>query len=158
MKNLKIKGSIVITDPCYILPDNDREKNNQDWEICDNGHDMEKLIKTNNYICESTIYGDWECTCWAGSQASEYSEKDTAKIYGKFCADAGQVLVASLDDVLAYNPDFANWQKTHDWCATIIDDFDGEITYVEAMTDTGYKYCYIKGEGNKPFITSQTSL
>ena len=164
MKTCHFDGTIVITDPCYILPDNDREKNDQDWEICDNGHDMEKLIKTNNYICESTIYGDWSCTCWKGAEVPQ-EDCGEEKKYGKFCADDGQVFVAMLDDIISYNPNFLTELKTCRWCATIIENFHGDVEYImgthphdkEAKyPERFYQYCYLRGIGNKPFITSQT--
>lgn len=59
---MKFKGTIIITDPCYIIK---KEKGKQDdWERCEYGSYMEALGIT-NYISESTVYGDWSCTTWS---------------------------------------------------------------------------------------------
>lgn len=83
------KGTIVITDPCYIVkkcteknpypwttvnikaPNIDEmikqytewEKTHDDWLKCAYGYNMEAL-GIHNYITESTIYGDWSCTTY----------------------------------------------------------------------------------------------
>lgn len=156
-------SDIVITDPCYI------KNNRNDWIKCNCGSNMEILLKSDHFICEPTLYGDWGCICWKGDEVpriewdkiweKEFNRILKDKIYGKFCADSGQVLVASLKDILNYNPDFINWQITHDWCATIIKDFNGIVEYkIDTLKKENYKYAYLKGIGNKPFITSQTSL
>ncbi len=56
---MKFKGDIIITDPCYVM----REDNGKsdDWSKCNYGSNMEALgIKT--YLTNSTEYGDWSCT------------------------------------------------------------------------------------------------
>ena len=88
---MKFKGTIIITDPCYIVK-NCTEKNpypfpwtdinikkpnidemikqytewedtHDDWGKCDCGRNMEALdIFT--YFTEDTIYGDWGCTTY----------------------------------------------------------------------------------------------
>ena len=73
---------------------------------------------------------------------------------GKFCADTGMVCVVYLNEVLTVNPDFLNWAKTHPWCVTIIENFDGEITYeIDDNTDA-----HIVGKGNINFYTTQIEL
>lgn len=85
------KGTIIITDPCYIVkkcteknpypfpwttvnikaPNIDEmikqytewEKTHDDWLKCAYGYNMEAL-GIHNYITESTIYGDWSCTTY----------------------------------------------------------------------------------------------
>ena len=66
---MKFKGTIIITDPCYIM----RAKHHgttpiteDDWRACDYGQNME-VLGIKHYICESTIYGDWSCTTYATS-------------------------------------------------------------------------------------------
>lgn len=53
---MKFKGSIIITDPCYVAKDDD-------WEKCDYGDSMHILGFT-DIISEQTIYGDWSCTTY----------------------------------------------------------------------------------------------
>ena len=85
------KGTIIITDPCYIVkkcteenpypfpwttvnikaPNIDEmikqyvewEDTHDDWSKCDYGYNMTAL-GIHNYITESTIYGDWSCTTY----------------------------------------------------------------------------------------------
>ena len=85
---MKFKGTIIITDPCYVIkkyleenpypfpwtsnlinsPNIDEmikqytewENEHDDWEKCDCGQNMEALgIST--YFTKDTIYGDWGC-------------------------------------------------------------------------------------------------
>lgn len=55
---MKFKGTIIITDPCYII-DNDN-----DWEKGDYGYNMESH-GIYNYITKETTYGDWSCNTYA---------------------------------------------------------------------------------------------
>lgn len=63
---MKFKGTIVITDPCYIMrhQQGTTQLTEDDWDACDYGSNMEAL-GINNYITENTIYGDWSCTTYA---------------------------------------------------------------------------------------------
>lgn len=54
---MKFKGTIIITDPCYITSSHD------DWRKCSYGDNME-AFGINHYITESTLYGDWSCTVY----------------------------------------------------------------------------------------------
>lgn len=54
---MTIKDNVIITDPCYVVKD-------EDWVKCEYGERLDKLGFT-NYISESTIYGDWSCTTFA---------------------------------------------------------------------------------------------
>lgn len=88
---MKFKGTIIITDPCYIVKKcteknphpfpwttanikdpnidemvkqyNEWENTHDDWTKCMYGRNMEAL-GIHNYITESTIYGDWGCTTY----------------------------------------------------------------------------------------------
>lgn len=73
---------------------------------------------------------------------------------GYFCADAGLVSVFLLDEVRKYNPDIEKWIEEHDWCVTVIEDFDGDVEYyVDAAGDA-----HIIGTGSINFFTTQTGL
>lgn len=181
---MKFRGDIIITDPCYII----KEDNQDDWRKCGYGEGMGALGLT-TYISEPTIYGDWSCTTWSTPRKdveeqveelnklcrdawrveSEYGkDSEQSKIYedkwadasvgmtklGFFCADAGMVAVFLLDEVLRYNPEFSKWIKGHDWCVTLIKDFDGEVEYhIDGNGDA-----HIIGKGNINFFTTQTGL
>lgn len=88
---MKFKGTIIITDPCYIIKKcieknpypfpwtttnikdpnigemvkqyTEWENTHDDWTKCEYGRNMEALgIST--YFTEDTIYGDWGCTTY----------------------------------------------------------------------------------------------
>lgn len=146
---MRVKGTIIITDPCYILPDDVEEDVFQD--------------KLTNYIWEDTLYGDWGCTTFElkdECQNKYYSDLcayDIKSYLGKFCADSGQVGVFLLEEVLKFNPEFDKFIEDHDWCVTVIEDFDGEVEYCISEED-GDESAYIRGCGNINFVTMQTSL
>lgn len=180
---MKFNSTIIITDPCYIVKDND-------WDKC--GDHMERLGLT-NYICEDTIYGDWTCFTYKGSEPNEETINNWNDIYlkffydcnsqeyrdnpgkrkelydnfiknkqdflgkycyGEFCADAGMVGVFDLDEVRKYNPDIDEWIASHKWCVTVIPDFDGEVEY--QIDDNGD--AHIVGTGNIDFYTTQSGF
>lgn len=76
---MKFNGTIIITDPCYIVKDND-------WDKCDCGDNMERLGFT-NYICGSTIYGDWSCFTYKGSEPNGEVIDSWGDIYLRFFGD-----------------------------------------------------------------------
>ena len=162
---MKFKGTIIITDPCYIVK-KCTEDMQDDWTRCDSGHNMEAL-GIHNYITESTIYGDWSCTTYKITEdpykainsfigASEKGEDYGIKYskLGDFCADTGLVSVFNLDEVRKYNPDIDKWIPSHDWCVTTIPDFDGEVNYYVDEQNSAH----IVGIGNINFFTDQTGL
>lgn len=159
---MKVTGSIVITDPCYM---------HNYFGSC--------LMR------RSTIYGDWSCMVYPGKLGEtnlpdqwdekyfkffkEYnSEKDLDKkesmrnefkafreewkknILGEFCADSGQVAVFEYDKL---NDVSKEWIKSHPWCATVIEDFDGDVDFV--VND---KSVHVVGIGNKNFFSIQSGF
>ena len=169
---MKFKGTIIITDPCYIMRAEHHGTTpitEDDWRACDCGQNME-VLGIKHYICESTIYGDWGCTTYKvdtdpvkiiDTMSESYAKGDykidfsyTTLEIGKFCADAGLVAVFLLDEVRKYNPDIDEWIASHSWCVTTIPDFDGEVNYYVDKQDNAH----IVGIGNINFFTTQTSL
>lgn len=73
---------------------------------------------------------------------------------GRFCADAGMVCVVYLDEITKVNPHFRKWAEEHYWCATIIEDFKGNVRYMLDNNDNAH----IVGKGNIDFYTIQTGL
>lgn len=142
--SFNVKGDIIITDPCYI---------------------KDFISPTHS---RDTIYGDWGCSVWSFDPTVEKLPKEGKKPFGKFCADGARVCVTVLNE--AARKKIEEWLTGREWCATIIDNFDGKIEYVEIV---GY-YAFngewdeerslrIRGTGTKDgkpygFITSQTSL
>lgn len=110
---MEFDGDIIITDPCYIMKEDD------DWATCGYGENMEALGIT-HYMTRDTLYGDWSCTTF---------DTDTKEAIGKFCADAGLVSVLLLDEVLKYNPHYNDHLKNK-WTVTWIKDFKGTVEFV----------------------------
>lgn len=134
--------NILITDPCYICKDDD-------WSVCGYGYNFEKLgIKS--YVTRSTIYGDWSCTV---------RNLDTDEDIGMFCADAGLVSVFDMEEVCNYNREIDEWIGSHNWCATVIKNFTGDVTIRVGFDEKYYDfYCYVDGVGSTNFYSYQSGL
>ena len=119
---MEFDGDIIITDPCYIMKEDD------DWATCAYGEDMEALGIT-HYMTRDTLYGDWSCTTF---------DTDTKEAIGEFCADAGLVSVFLLDEVLKYNPEF-DYHLKNKWMVTWIKDFKGTVEFVVKHVEGYYE-------------------
>ena len=184
---MKFKGTILITDPCYL----DHNSGEDLWFDSSCGEDL-SVFGCSQWISESTIYGDWSCHTYKGvkseiqefinhwdnlyidffrkynapdikederkallSEYKQFSKEFKDKYtYGSFCADAGMVCVVYLDEVLKVNPGIQDLIDKCPHCATVIEDFDGDIRY--EVDDDGD--AHIVGTGNKNFYTSQSGL
>lgn len=141
------KGTIIITDPCYFLKEEDNCAD--DWTALPNHH-------FSSFLRSRTLYGDWSCHTF---KLKSNDEKLTGlileghEVLGEFCADGGEVCVALLDEVLKYNPSF-DYHKERKWTTTTIENFDGDIQIVNDK-DYGIQ---VVGKGNIPFITFQTGF
>ena len=58
---MQFKGTIVITDPCYLDVDMGQDL----WEASGYGDDL-SVFGCSQWICKDTIYGDWSCTTYKG--------------------------------------------------------------------------------------------
>lgn len=134
-----------------------------DWSRCDYGENME-VLGINTYFTESTLCGDWDCAVYKINENpynvinkfTEASENGTdygvdVKRLGNFCANSGLVSVFDLNEVRKYNPNIDKWIETHDWCATKILDFEGEIDYYVDKQGNAH----VVGIGNINFFTDQ---
>lgn len=140
---MKFNGSIIITDPCYVIKENEwGDFLDEYWK-----DEEEQVIewKGMKFLIADTRYGDWGCTTY---------NSDTKEEIGSFCADAGLVSVFLLSEVEKYNPDF-NYHKERLWTTTLIPDFNGEveIKYFSKIDEVR-----VVGTGNINFISAQTSL
>lgn len=59
---MQFKGTIVITDPCYL----DADMGQDLWEASGYGEDL-SVFGCSQWICKDTIYGDWSCTTYKGN-------------------------------------------------------------------------------------------
>ena len=155
LKAANFNGDIIITDPCYIVIDN---LERDDWEKCDYGSNME-VLGLHNFIANSTIYGDWSCTTFT---------KGDHKILGRFCADAGQVGVFNLTEVLKYNSKF-DYHISRPWTTTLIKNFKGRVWIEKIWNDEDihdwFTCVKVRGKGintatgeELEFFTSQTGV
>lgn len=147
---MKFKGDIIITDPCYIIRaahHGTKPITKDDWKACNYGKNMD-VLGIYNYICRSTIYGDWSCTTY---------NSDTNEKIGEFCADAGLVGVFELNEVLKYNPDF-NYHICRPWTTTWIKNFDGEVNIKVVNNEYGESEVQVIGKGNINFLGRQTDF
>ncbi|MGM9532816.1 hypothetical protein [Intestinibacter sp.] len=166
---MKFKGTIIITDPCYIVLGNnysDTALTSDDWLACNYGKNM-KVLGITNYISERTIYGDWMCETYRikenpidtidsiveANRQDNYIDLE-AELIGKFTANSGQVGVFLLDEVRKYNPGIDDWIRTNPYSITTIEDFDGEVEYYVDNDEDAH----ICGTGNINFFTTRTGL
>ena len=115
--------TLVITDPCYIMPD-------RHWEHFLNLEFTENPIGLDNYlkkyhnfkdvIAGDTGIGDWNNTIY---------NINTNEDLGKFAADAGMVVCCKLTDLADYNPDYKRIldQLKQNNCVAIIENYSGSI-------------------------------
>ena len=155
--------TLVITDPCYLLHkgngDEIKEINgkvfNDPWVACGYGYKF-NVFGVEKFVTSTTLYGDWSCTV--------FDQKNTKKTYGEFCADAGLVTIIPLYEVLKFNPTWLDWHKDHEWCSSLIPDFNGKVRIVNGYKEypnneeERYEECWIEGYGNINFISGQTGF
>ena len=98
-------SDIIITDPCYIT----------EW-----------VGENHITSSRSTIYGDWSCSVYECENGK--FPKEGTKPFGHFCADAGLVCVENIRNCPKKN-EILDWVKSHDWCATVINNFKGTVEY-----------------------------
>jgi hypothetical protein len=129
---------IIITDPCYIIEDE------HDW--------LAKAESIKSGMCTGTLYGDWSCHVF---------DLETEKPIGQFCADAGMVCVYPLDEPLLDKKAVEDFKKKN-WCATIIKDFTGDVSFVRhAGEENEYgnnDWLTVEGRGSVNFSSRQTGL
>ena len=78
---MKFKGTIVITDPCYLDSDMPESSTSERWwDMVQYGDNLE-ATGIEHYICENTIYGDWSCHTYKGTLEEI---KQARKIWDKF--------------------------------------------------------------------------
>lgn len=114
-----IKGTVVITDPCYVVEQDGAGAN---WSICNYGANMGTLGFKHSLV-STTIYGD-------GSGEVILSSPEISN-NTEFGVDSGQIGVFLLEEILEHNPDFKkDYIEDRPWCAAVIPDFEGEV-YIE---------------------------
>ena len=135
--------TLIITDPCYIMKDEDWDKYTSNLSI-----PLDEFLRSRynfgEVIACGTGVGDW----------SNEIVDSNENVLGRFCADAGMVIVCTASD-------FANYggveEKLRDYAskglATIIPDYSGTIVAEEVSG-----MVVLKGTGETPEDVSWTSL
>lgn len=126
---MRFKGTIIITDPCYITKDGDYERTNF-------GNDL-NILNFSTYLVADTGFGDW----------SNHITTDKGKLLGEFCADSGQVCVVLEQELKEYNPDFFIDYSVYTY--TKVEDFEGEIKIDESCD----WWTVVRGKGNINFTS-----
>ena len=156
---------IIITDPCYMLTDEDKTKAGNylsthgafDSSIEKDFGSVEtaalKAVGFNKVIAANTIIGDWSCKVYKKIKGGKMRK------IGAFCADAGEVAVAALREVTEHNPNF-DYQSCEVFsCAAIIKNFTGKVhiinndRIVQVVGDGTFKfYSFPAGELTKIYF------
>lgn len=117
---VEFDGDIIITDPCYLMNDDDMRS----------GYDSIKSWGLSSYMTRDTMCGDWSCNT---------IDSNTGKVVGEFCADGGEVGVFLLNEVLEHNPKFDYYHKEHNGAMTLIKNFKGTVKFVVKEVRGTYK-------------------
>ena len=112
--------TLVITDPCYLLKD-------EDWEELGStyGYDNLKqyLSDKHNFgelVCGDTGFGDW---------SNLIIDDDTDESIGRFTADAGMFIVCTASDLTNYGIDKEKYHKyVANGLIAVIPDYNGKVT------------------------------
>ena len=122
-----VNESVVITDPCDIIPKIERGFADVDaWAKCGYGDHMENIGFT-KFMTRRNGYGDGGWTV--------VNEK-TGKVLGEIWADSGQAGVYLRDEIKKYNPDaniFFPSITGGKFGAIILENFTGKISWKYRM-------------------------
>lgn len=156
------KGSIYITDPCYISKDEDWCERSG-FDVLTSNPKINSSLGFSQYLMEATGVGDgsWEVFEVPADMNLSFEDiydiiEDTDNdlsdfnVIGKFCADAGMSCVVYKKDADGYNPEFEKEFSNKSHCLTTIKDFEGEI---KAYFDEDDSLHFV-GIGNKTFFTA----
>ena len=114
--------TLIITDPCYIM-------NDEDWEHFLSLELTSKPIGLDNYLRQyhnfgevigaDTGYGDWN---------NEVIDSKSNEAVGEFTADAGMVIVCTASDLTNYGYDREKFlDLVERGCIAVIPNFTGTI-------------------------------
>lgn len=128
--------TLIITDPCYIMRDEDWEDFlNKEGDTIFSMHPIrldEYLKQYHNFgevIAADTGYGDW---------CNEVIDSKTQDSLGEFAADAGMVIVCTASDLTNYGYDKDKVQQLQErGCLAVVPNFTGTVKLVYEYTDSG---------------------
>ena len=130
-------ADIIFVDPCYIVKDGDI------WETyCEDFSANKNLDKLG---CSQGI-----CLHVGDVYPEVLADENTEEILGEICSDSNNIACLNLDEVLAYNPDFADDLDS----GIVIRNFTGEVIFETVETsyyDEVLPITSIIGIGSTPF-------
>lgn len=117
--------TLVITDPCYIMRDEDWEHflDMEFSETAQGSYGLDNYLRRyHNFgelVAGDTGIGDWNNVVY---------NTNTDETVGKFCADAGMVICCTASDLKNYGADFDEIKRLASiGCAAIIENYSGHI-------------------------------
>lgn len=128
-KKEHFEGTIVIGDPCSMV------SCEEDWQKAKWGERMD-VLGFGPFLAVEAEEDSFEAVDERGS------------ILGKFCTDSCIVVVVSLDDLLKYNPLFADELAAYPQNFVVIKDFRGDVACRKRGDER-----QIVGQGNIAFAT-----
>jgi len=161
---MKIKGDLLITDPCYWMKDKEFEK--YCYNIGPSEITLLNPIDNMQGMMADTIFGDWTCEVYKTDESVDqsvlediikYNKPPVGVLAGKFGSDAGLVSISEYNETWDYNRKKAeDLIDKYPWCATLLENFDGDVTFVDIYSgnDSEPMRCII-GKGNYNFYTIQ---
>lgn len=130
--------TLIITDPCYLLTDEDWDKFGRKPYNYDNGQEFLSTLNFGECIIADTGFGDWD----------NYIVADNGLNLGTFCADAGMVCVLTASDFVSYNYDKEKFEKyVSNGLITIIPNYSGTVELYYEDSDEYGKWAVIQGTG-----------
>lgn len=126
---MRFEGTIIITDPCYIVKD-------EDYKRADYGRNL-NILGFSTFLIAYTGFGNWDNNI----------TKNNGEHLGSFCADSGQVCVVLEQELKKYNPNF--FLKYASRAYAKVEDFEGDIE----INCSCYWWTVIRGEGNINFTS-----
>ena len=156
------KGNLVITDPCYIKSWKanklmERSTIYGDWSCMVYPGTMEENDSFEEWSEKYLNFFNQYNFCKLGEdekkklqdEFNEFKDKwKKEKIIGQFAADSGMVALFDYDTLSDEDKEFVN---TKTWCAAVINDFDGDVTF-EVVGEN----VHVVGKGNKNFFSVQS--
>lgn len=134
--------TLVITDPCYIMPD-------EHWEHFLDMEFTPTPIGLANYLRQYHNFGEVVADdTGVGDWSNEVYDIQSNETLGSFCADAGMVICCTASDLKNYGADFDKIKSLAErGCATIIENYSGHINFCYEENETGYKVAVLEAVG-----------
>jgi len=125
VRHVLAAGTYIITDPCYVFPD-------EMWDALCN-----KVFCKDNVCQETGVIEMDSCKIWWGQTKygdGSYTVRVCGGKVGEFCVDAGLYAIFPLEFVKKYKPEMIGDARLA--CTTAIP--SGAVSYEDGNMDCGY--------------------